>query len=280
MNDKKDKTKNNAETQTSDTAPYIKKDSKSDSSHSESPKSNIVIPFVLLVVLAIIIIATFRDGEYNNLIADTDSQADSHENIVTVETITPGISSEEPTSSEEPATSNNIKQNIAITPEETSSIIEAETASADEESKVKQLTNNVVAIQANPANNYASSQHIPPAYKEAREQAKARSQEQARKYNEMMQQRRQAYEKEMQSKQQQYEAAMKAHQKRLAEMAEVQKAAFQRAKQNRLETKQKIQEMHKQISDLHNEIHKIMRSQHITFNEPHTTQIQQNPVVK
>lgn len=75
----------------------------------------------------------------------------------------------------------------------------------------------------------------------------------------MLQQRRQAYEREMQDRRAQYEAAIKAQQKKRANIAEAQKTVFQRAQQNRLETSQKIQEIHNQIFKLHEEIHQIMR---------------------
>jgi len=73
MSDTENKTENAAETKTTDTAPYLKKNIKSESK-TETSKSNIVIPLVLLLVSAIVIVATFYEEEYSNFMAQADAQ--------------------------------------------------------------------------------------------------------------------------------------------------------------------------------------------------------------
>lgn len=72
-------------TETSDTAPYMKKDKTSETSKG---KGNFVIPLILLLVSAIVIVATFYEDEYKNLIAQTDTAKDEQDDAVNAEVIT------------------------------------------------------------------------------------------------------------------------------------------------------------------------------------------------
>jgi len=46
---------------------------------SETNKSNFIIPFVLLLVSAIVIVATFYGDEYKTLVAQTDTSEDKQD---------------------------------------------------------------------------------------------------------------------------------------------------------------------------------------------------------
>jgi hypothetical protein len=65
MTDTENKTQDTTEKSSTDTAPYLKKNSNKEP--SESSKGNFVIPLILLLVSAIVIIATFYEEEYSSL---------------------------------------------------------------------------------------------------------------------------------------------------------------------------------------------------------------------
>jgi len=265
MTDTENKTEQATEKDTVDTAPYMKKDST-----PESSKSNIVIPLVLLIVSAIVIFATFYKEEYNNLVTGTNSdsepaEAPPHQSATDVTDNTDVIviaeQSEDVNSAPE--------ETVAIVAEESSEpvvdsapVSDAETATADMQDMAQQpTTNDDLAMQTQAANNFDSPQsaYRPYPYRpDVQNPAKSHTQEQAQKYNEVMQQRRQAYEKEMEARRQQFEASMKAQQKKREALMEAQKAEFQRMEKSRLETAEKIQALHNQISELHKEIHQLM----------------------
>lgn len=293
MSDTKKTNANKAETKTTDTAPYMKKDRQTDGQVTSS-KSNIVIPLILLLVSAIVIAATFYEDEDNNLVADNDSPANTTEESVSAESaLTKTITANEPsptttmtqTDGANTVTDKNITkvtesvvQNVATAVKGTSSDTnvsaqnkaQTRTSSSFKENKIQQQANNVVAKQSPPADNQARKQTY--------EQSMAGAQEQAKKRNKMIQRRRQTYEKEMQSRRQQYEAAMKTREEKRAKFFKEQKAVFQRVQQNRIETNQKLQEVHKLISDLHDEIHQIMRESGAVYKRPPATQTK-NPSI-
>jgi cytoskeletal protein RodZ len=205
MTDTENKTEKDVAKNTADTAPYMKKDNT-----PESSKSNIVIPLILLIVAVIVIVATFYKAEYSNMTAEKSSDADpaevSSNELATVEIddktnviVTERQSEAAATASEE----------TIILAAETSSEPATDTASADEGSEAQQQTDNdIVTMQSQPVNNYGRTQsaYRPyPYHPGMQNPAKSHTQEQAQKYNEVMQQRRQAYEKEMEARRQQYE---------------------------------------------------------------------------
>ena len=276
----------NSENETQDkaedtnTAPYLKKNIKTDSPAAESSKSNIVIPLVLLLVSAIVIVATFYEDEYSELVTAGTEKLENTEAAV-----------EELVASDDSAKENTIvaevKENDAVStrnPAEHTTQAKAEETStvAIDDSVVNtgtqtDKTAEIPAVAAQPATapvavttqnkqapfNRVRMQAVNTASQQQRamnyEQAMQRAQAQAKEHNEMLQQRRQAYEREMQSRRQQYEARMKAYQEQRAKVAETQKAIFQRVQQNHVETAQRLKDMHNQISALHEELHQIMR---------------------
>ena len=269
MSDTENKTEKTAET--TDTAPYMKKD-KQNKDDTTSAKSNIVIPLVLLLVSAIVIIATFYEEEYSDLMAQTEAQDNAVSKVnteVTAEAI-PETASEvvaETAGNDSNATQDRPALNVKTTTEKAGAVaqIEATEQNSVTEAKsappavVKEEVVAVVAAQARPVNNNARPQQpyaAPYQYNAYnRDQAKVM----AKQRMEMLQQRRQAYEKEMQDRRTQYEAAMQARQEKRKNIAEAQKAVFQRAQQDRVETNQKIQDIHNKISKLHEEIHQLMQ---------------------
>jgi len=382
MSDTNNKTESKAET--AETAPYMKKDRQQDN-QTESAKSNVITPLVLLLVSAVVIVATFYESEYKGLVVHADSLTDSLENSSsTVVTATEETISREPTSNvlvskepmsealasvEPPSVDPASKQQTASTTDEqandavvtiqaaevnitpvtsadeqlpdTSTTITAvetnetttegsttaepgsdqmpmqnrptpsqhdsdankqvyeqarkeaiarsleqrrkqnelmqqrrqayeqeiqarreqvetiETTSAED--STAEPTSNQMPLQDRPTpsqrNPYANKQ----AYEQARKEARARSLEQRRKQNEVMQQRRQAYEQEIQAKREEYEATKKAYQEKRAEIAEAQKEIHQQIEKNRIETVQKMKQMHKEISDMQKQMHQMMR---------------------
>lgn len=286
MSDIENKIENNAESKTTEAAPYMKKDSQNTGT-TESSKSNLFIPLLLLLVSAIVIVATFYEDGYSNLVADADSISDTQLEA----------------SPSEPA-SNNIEMTDvnAITPEATAVKVQAVAvnteirevvtvqqdavgpASNDHSSDLQTpagidrapIKTAYTAYQRTP---YSGRQVYQQSYEQARQKAKARELELANKHNEIMQQHRQAYEKEMQARRQQYEATMKAQQEKRAKIAEAQKAVFQRVEQNRSENNKRMLEMHEQISKMHDDIHQIMRESQPHFRNNSAPQMQQ-PVVE
>jgi hypothetical protein len=272
----------------------MKKDSQRQNA-TNSSKSNIVIPLVLLLVSAIVIIATFYEDGYDDLVAEA--------NLITE---TPAEAPKSKTPSMESAavaenTEVNIidENNVATAPEAEAAATEiqavAENAEAANTDDIKvssaetdvitqQTDDRISSRQARTSNirermqtTYAPFQPIPytnneidqPSYEQTRKDAMARSQELAKIHNERRQQRRLTYENEMQTRRQQHEAVVKAQEERRAKFAEAQKAVFQRVEQNRLENAQKIKQMHEQISKMHDEIHQIMRESqpHYRYND-------------
>jgi len=243
-----------------DTAPYLKKDST-----PESSKSNIVIPLVLLIVSAIVIFATFYKEEYNNLVAGTDLDSESAE-------APPHQAAADKTDNntevmviaEQSEDANSVsEESVTIVAEESPAPV-AETATApanDQTQATQQAASDDLTMQTQTANYFNSTQsaYRPYPYRpNIQNPAKSHTQEQAQKYNEVMQQRRQAYEKEMAARRQQFESSMKAQQKKREALIEAQNAEFQRMEKSRLETAEKIQALHNQISELHKEIHQLM----------------------
>jgi septal ring factor EnvC (AmiA/AmiB activator) len=257
MTDTENKTEQAAAKKTVDTAPYMKKDST-----TEPSKSNIVIPLVLLVVSAIVIFATFYTDEYNNLVADTNSKSDSAEKSSNEPMANvAGDRTDEIVMAAQSVDTNITSEVSAVSVAEQSSEPLTEAETSDQRKEVQQLPDdNVATMQSQSENNNDSTL---PAYRpyqyrsNIQNPAKAHTQEQAQKYNEVMQQRRQAYEKEKEARRQQYEASMKAQQKKREQMIAAQKAEFQRMEEKRIETDKKIQELHNQISELHKQIHQL-----------------------
>ena len=299
MSDKKNTNANKAETKTTDTAPYMKKDKQTDY-QSTSSKSDIVIPLMLLLVSAIVIVATFYNDEDNTLVANNNPQANSTEDTVSADSAPTTQTDDSNTFADksiaevtEKQTTESVVQHVATTTEGTSSDTKVsvqdkakiKATSSFKENKTQQHANNMATKQANSANNqtyiktaYTPYQRNTQAHRETYQQSMARAQEQAKKHNEMIQQRRQAYEKEMQSRRQQHEAAMKAREEKRAKMFTTQKDVFQRGQQDRIETNKKLQEIHKRISDLYDEIHQIMRESRPAYKNPAASQVQNSDI--
>jgi hypothetical protein len=230
-----------------------------------------VIPLVLLVVSAIVIFATFYKEEYNNLVSGTNSDSESAE-------VPPHQAATEATNdktdviviAEQSEDASSVPEDtVTIVTEESSEPVvdsapagDTGTASGDtQEMSQQQTANDDLTMQTQTANNFDSTQsdYRPYSYRpNIQNPAKSHTQEQAQKYNEVMQQRRQAYEKEMEVRQQQYAASMKAQQKKREAFIAAQQAEYQRMEKNRLETAEKIKVLHDQISELHEEIHQLM----------------------
>ncbi len=287
MSDTKNKTENNTESKTDEVAPYMKQD-KQDKAPAESSKSNMVIPLVLLLVSAIVIVATFYEDEYNDLVAEASSatetqtetsasekpdnnteavaQATENNNATAVEIQAVAVNAESPANTEIQAVST-AKQDTMMPPADR--VTDTQTRAANHHARMQTA---YAPYQRTPYAGYPVNQQ---SYEQARKEAIARAQEQAKKHDAIMQQRRQAHEKEMQARRQQYEAAMKAQQEKRAKIAETQKAVFQRVEQNRMENNQKMKEMHDEISKMHNEIHQIMRDSQPQYRNNSAPQIQQ-----
>ena len=75
---------------TENTATDVNKNNKTESSDTESSTQNFVIPLVLLLVSAIVIVATFYEDEYSDMLASSDSQTISSEDASANETIKAG----------------------------------------------------------------------------------------------------------------------------------------------------------------------------------------------
>ncbi len=301
---------------TADTAPDIK-EGKQKNDQPILSKSNIIIPLALLLVSAIVIIATFYKDEYNNLIADNDSQTNE------MEVTTTGSEKEESTvaattqiknnglssdsladnniteATEKQATENTAQNNVAIAED-----VPADTKFASKnkaqvkpvlsanEVKASQQGSNLATTQMNTVNNQAMIKATPQTYQQrgqsrnsteqarrhAYDQARGRAQEQAKKHNAVMQQRRQAYAKEMQARHQQHQAEMKVREEKRAQFFAAQKTMFQRVQKKRIETNKKLQEIHKRISDLHNEMHQIMQQSPTAYREQSFTQAPEQTV--
>ena len=292
MSDSENKTENKTEAKTTDTAPYLKKD-KQPVKQSESAKSNVVIPLVLLLVSAIVIIATFYEDEYKDLVAQGDSVTDPIEKtettditISTTEEKTSAQSAANESATEETLTEEQVsatdaqidetvavvevteKETVKATPASallpagavskvaTTGITESAPAESDAESAT---TMNKEAGQSRYAPYQRPTYADREAYEEARKEAMARAKAERKKHNEMMQQRRLAYEKEMQERREQFETMMKAYKEKREKLAETKKAIYQQFEQNRTEAKQKMEQMHKEISELHRQMQQMMR---------------------
>lgn len=245
------------------TAPYMKKDING-KNPNESNKNNIVIPLVLLLVSAIVIVATFYENEYNSFMDQSDLTAESQDDVATTETVaeadvTIKASPVETITAETVQTATPVAEVEAKPAEVTAANIEtAETTPVPVVTAEAKETVTAVKVNTQPQTpvkavaQTASTTQQNDAYSRAQEQAKQRQQ--------YMQQRRQAYEQEMQARRAQYEAAMKAQQERRSQMIQAQRAVYERNAQNRIATKQKVQQLHEQISQLHKEIHQIMHA--------------------
>ena len=130
-------------TETTDTAPYMKKDKT-----NESAKSNFVIPLVLLLVSAIVIIATFYEDEYKHLIAQVNTKTD----VVNDNTADTETTSTENTITEVKALANDEQANtVAAT--ETKITQESETnLTLEDEANTQKVTSVTEAQTAEPVN--------------------------------------------------------------------------------------------------------------------------------
>ena len=279
MSDTENKTENTTETETVDTAPYMKKPGQNESKTASS-KTEILAPAVLMLVLVGIISIIFYNKDHRDHAAQSETVA-----VIEVETIAPAEdtvaeaqAANEQTSeqtSEQAAVEENTAQTTAAetTEEITTAEIEETAAPAVkapavkppavkapaakevvvviEEKTVAVTTPQVPVAAVNKVNMRPAApyQRMP----------NSRAQVQTKQRMEMLQQRRQAYEREMQDRRARYESAMKAQQEKRAKIAEAKKAVFQRAQKDRIAAEQKIQALHKQIAKLHEEIHQIMR---------------------
>lgn len=280
MTDTENKTEKTKETPATDTAPYMKKTSQSESK-AASNKTEMLVPAVLLLISAIVIGATFygnkNTGATDTLAQEEDTPAATA--ITEVETITEVPASDTGTTNNTDTTQ---QQSAANTETDKTTTAEESTAKADTseqklaadseeapavaeviivtEEKVAAAPQTLPASQlaaAHPAHVIARAPYQYNPYN--RQQAQAR----AKQHMEMLRQRRQAYEREMQDRHAQYEAAMKAQQAKRAKIAEAEKAVFQRAQKDRLMLNQKIEKIHKQIAELHEEIHQLMNEYRI-----------------
>jgi hypothetical protein len=266
---------------------------------SETNKSNFIIPFVLLLVSAIVIVATFYGDEYKTLVAQTDTSEDKQDDtgkILAEETVeeTPADNANEAlaniTTDAEQTTSQESETNVTA---ETALVADVKAAESADNTIVvanSQSTEpeNTASVESKEQNNGQSnnthqqntpvtvtdteSRVRPVAYtpyqgrqynrgvsKQEYDDRVARAQEQAKQYHEMMQQRRQSHMQEMQARRQHYEAKMHAQHEKQIEIFKAQKAIYQQAQQDRRAINQKIQEIHNRISDMHEEIHQIMQ---------------------
>jgi len=276
MSDTENKTKNNAEK--TEAAPYMKKTSTG--RNPESNKSNFVIPMVLLLVSAIVIVATFYEDEYNALMAQTDettetAQAETPASAAPVETTAKTDTVATTDTATEMATAQAATTETPVVAEATAEPVIAPkteatiTANNDKQPQVVAQTVNTVAASA-PTAQAKTAQLQPNAQFRSnnanryngynREQASVRT----KQHMAMIQQRRQAYDQEMQSRRTQYEAAMKAQQERRNNMIEAQKAAYQRAQKSKVETGKKLQVIYKKIDELHQQIDQVMRDYYST----------------
>ncbi len=277
MSGTKKTTENKTETEKVDTAPYLKKDKQQDN-RTESSKSNLVMPLVLLLVSAIVIIATFYEDEYKDLVAQAEPATDSLESaasadVTATDTVAAAVTTDEKIIAKEPVAKEDTASAAEINTMPTTPIAKQLPAAAITMAALVEVTETESAennAAAGPAQSrYAPYQRQPyanrQAYEQARRKAMADTQAQAKKHDEMMQQRRQAYEKEMQARREQREAMMKTYQEKRAKIAETQKAIYQQFEQNRSEAMQKMEQMHKEISDLHKQMHQMMRDSQPQF---------------
>lgn len=305
MSKTENKTENNTASVAAETAPYMKKSSQ-DKDMPESPKSNFVIPLVLLLVSAIVIVATFYQDEYKDLVADagmdietltetpvTEASQDNIDTTVQSNEVD-AIADSNIATATATATETAVTEAPVITVSEAEKV-EAEAASTAEQTIPPQNDNRVASTPSRATNSrvrmqpaytpypptpYANNQVNRQSYDQARKQAMAHAAARQQTHDEMMQQHRQAYEKEMLARRQQHEAAMKAQQEKRAKIAETQKAVFQRVEQNRKEYDQRMQAMHEEVSKMHDEIHKIMHETQPQYRNNSAPQIQQPDAVK
>ena len=285
-----------------DTAPYLKKPDS-----TKPSKSNFVIPLVLLVVSAIVIVATFYQEEYSNFVAEIDlNKADtetSNTQSNSVETSTIETSENE-NEGETTSTNSSIVASTKLTTasddtaeadlatnqttaDEKQAVIENNVARSATEGSTTlsatatEATDNTDALQNNlPAQQLANSgetitsktvfanANTPETSVETNHAYRQNRNAQAQqRYTEMMQQR-QKYQAAMQARKQQYEAAMQARQEQRAQYYETQKAVFQRAENRRLETAEKVRAIHMEIEKLHKELHQLMQQNKMGYRKP------------
>lgn len=260
MSETDNKTKNKAEIKTTETAPYMKKD-KQQNNQTETPKSIMLAPLVLLLVTVIVIAVTFYENEYK--VAQAGLMTDSFGS-----TANTGVSTNKETVlaeqvSEKPAAEPAAVKRVSATTDKQANVTEVssqavKTTSIDVSKAAEPASDQMPGESRNAPSQrqaYANRQ----AYEQARKEAKARMLEQREKHHKEMQQRRQAYKKEMQAKRVQYEATLKTYQEKRAKIAEKQKAINQQIEQNRIETIQKMKQMHKEISDMQKQMRQMMR---------------------
>ena len=253
-----------------DTAPYLKKNganSKDGRNENPSAKSNFVIPMVLLLVSAIVIVATFYEDEYNALLTSSDETTAVVETVETVEVIEVATSNKAETAgtlattapAAEAAATEALATKIDTPP---AAIIPAPVTVATNNSNQQTQTKTVALTENRQAkktqvedNAQRPTGRVDRYNNYSREQAKAR----AKQHMAMIQERRQAYEKDMKERRTQYETAIKARQERRDNLVEAQKAAYQMAHKKHMETDQKLQTIYKKIDELHQEIEQIKR---------------------
>ena len=225
----KPKAKKASKTNTADVAPYQSKGNKAASSQAQKPKYTFSTTLLLIAILAIVIITTYK---LNIQMSELSAQADTQINTVNAE---PGDLSAQV----------NTMDITAAPAAET----QAEPANIKEASAVTE----------------APKQDAPPAnqspLKQAGTQALTQAQPQPRsaKHYETMQQHRQEFEKRMQLKKQEYEAIVEAHKQERAKLAAEQNDLMLRIRQKNEETKLKADELRQQIYDLYQQINLIMR---------------------
>ncbi len=276
MSDSEKKTEEKVESKAVDTAPSIKKYSQQVNT-SNSSKGNAVIQMVLLLVVAIVITATFYEDEFKDLVAQKDPATAAQEEVsstddtavteaATVEPVSKDQLEEQQAESQTASTeassattSANQSAPASITNQPATGLIEKTSTINPATTEAAGTASDQTSSQTRDAQQkrrpFVSRQD----YERAREEAMARAGEQAKKHNEFMQQRRQAYEKEMQERREKYEAAMKEYMEKRAKIAEAQKAIYQQFEQNRVESMQKMEELHKEIAEMHKQMHLMMR---------------------
>ena len=105
MSDSENTTENKTDSKVDEATSNLEENKHNDN-QIKSSKSNIVIPLMLLLISAIVIIATFYEDEYRNLIAQTDQKTDATEKttdaaLVTADSMIIDLATAEATNTEE-----------------------------------------------------------------------------------------------------------------------------------------------------------------------------------
>jgi len=145
MSNTENKTDSVQETPVTDTAPYMTK--KEDKPQSSS-KSNFIIPAILLIVSAIVIVATFYEDEYHNLMAEIDTpktEVSANVGISTTATIDMATSSDTGTTQLE-STNTAVSTTAAATPDEVAPMVDNSEITTNSASPVAVDTEDNVAF--------------------------------------------------------------------------------------------------------------------------------------